>query len=124
MCTIFGSISYLSLFLMKQGQLVVNFINILRVAFAPIFCAKKLQIQIVPTEKRHKTLLYKKGANIMLMKFKHLTFTKVGKISVKTTTKAFNIFTIQATLVIRGGYDPEKFVTRIYQICHFKPEHA
>jgi len=42
MCTIFGSISYLSLFLMKQVQLVVNFINILRAAFAPIFLCQKI----------------------------------------------------------------------------------
>ncbi len=47
---------------------VVNFINILRAAFAPIFLHQKIQSQTVTREKKHKTLLYKKVSHKMLMK--------------------------------------------------------
>jgi len=40
---------------------VVNFINILRVAFAPIFFSKKIQSQTVIRENLHKAFLYKKA---------------------------------------------------------------
>jgi len=47
---------------------VVNFINILRAAFAQYSCVKKLQSQTVTGEKLRKTLWYKKGVHEMLMK--------------------------------------------------------
>jgi hypothetical protein len=47
---------------------VVNFINILGAAFAPILLTKKLQSQTVTREKQGKTLLYKKGARKMFVK--------------------------------------------------------
>jgi len=40
---------------------LVNFTNILRAAFAPIFFCQKLQRQTVIRKKRCKTLLYKKA---------------------------------------------------------------
>jgi len=48
--------------------LAVNFTNILRAGFAPIFFLKKLQSQIVSRKKLHKTLSYKKAAHKMLVK--------------------------------------------------------
>ncbi len=47
---------------------VVNFINILRAAFAPIFLQQKLQRQAVTRVKLCKALSYKKGKRKMLMK--------------------------------------------------------
>jgi hypothetical protein len=48
---------------------VVNFIHILRAAFAPIFLC-----QIVISETLSKALSYKKGARKMLMKLRPATF--------------------------------------------------
>jgi len=48
---------------------LVNFINILRAAFAPIFLHQKLQSQTVTREKLCKTLLSKKVSSKMLMKW-------------------------------------------------------
>jgi len=47
---------------------VVNFINILQAAFAPIFFSKKFQNHTVTSEKLRKRLLYKEAARKMLMK--------------------------------------------------------
>ncbi len=47
---------------------VVNFINILQAAFAPIFLHQKLQNQTVIIEKLRKVFSNEKGANKMLMK--------------------------------------------------------
>jgi hypothetical protein len=49
---------------------VVNSTNILRAASEPMFFCQKLQIQTVIKEKLCKTLLCKKGAYEMLVKFK------------------------------------------------------
>jgi len=46
---------------------VVNVINILRAAFAPIFLRQKLQSQTVISEKLGKVLLYDKGVRKMLL---------------------------------------------------------
>jgi hypothetical protein len=54
--------------LRNEGS-VIDFINILQAAFAPIFfCKKNLQSQAVIREKLQKSLSYEKGARIMLMK--------------------------------------------------------
>ncbi len=37
---------------------------------------------------------------------------------------SYIVFHIQASLVIRGGYVPEKFMTREYQIYQFRPIYA
>jgi len=55
----------------------VNFINILRAAFAPNSFGKKLQSQTVTREKLPKTLSYRKGTHKMLMKL--TTRTEKGK---------------------------------------------
>jgi len=47
---------------------VVNFINILRAAFAPIFWRQKISNLTVTTEKLPQILLYKKVAHKTLMK--------------------------------------------------------
>jgi len=49
----------------KEG---LNFTNILRAPFAPIFFHQKLQSLNATREKLRKTLLYKKFEHIMLMK--------------------------------------------------------
>jgi hypothetical protein len=46
--------------MLAKLTLVVNFINILRAAFAPIFFLLKLQSQTATKEKLRKALLYKK----------------------------------------------------------------
>jgi len=47
---------------------VVNFINILQAAFAPLFFCQKIQSQTVISEKLRKTLSYGKCTSKMLMK--------------------------------------------------------
>ncbi len=51
-----------------KSSTVLNFINILRAAFAPIFFCQKLQNQTVSRENQLKALMYKKGLRKMLMK--------------------------------------------------------
>jgi len=52
----------------NRCRTIVNFINILRAAFALIFFCQKIQSQTVTREKLRKALLYEKGARNMLMK--------------------------------------------------------
>ncbi len=52
----------------KVNLPVLNFINILWAAFAPIFFCQKIQSQIVNREKLQKALSYEKFASKMLMK--------------------------------------------------------
>jgi len=57
----------------------VNFINILRAAFAPIFLRKKLQSQNITREKLLKILFLEKGAHKMLIKLTPGEFLIINK---------------------------------------------
>jgi len=57
--------------------------------------------------------------NQNLAKFVTLYFNQAKDISFSQLT-----YTIQASLVIRGGYVPEKFMIREYQIYYFRPTYA
>jgi len=68
----------LEIFATVYLNIVVNFINILQAAFAPIFLHQKLQSQTVTREKLCKALLYEKVSSKMLMKLKFFVFLFSG----------------------------------------------